>query len=173
MSDAFAWDDVLPGSMDEDSFTLLEPGEYWAQVQRWEQDHYVGNGKDCGKAVVIIKARDDEGNQCLMWEHLLMHKSMGWKLRAFFKAMGLAESGKDFKMRWDKIKGRALRVKVKVDHYNPEKPRNKVEQFLPWDNNLEAPEWAMEPPKEFRPKDDPPYVIQREELPAADEEIPF
>ena len=156
---AMSWDDVLEN--DGSEFTVLPEGDYTFEVTGFECGSFPGSEKmcPCDKATLTLHIDSEEGSTNV-FDDLILHKRMEWKLSQFFRAIGQKKKGERVAMNWNRIVGSKGRVHIYVNKYTDKsgqpKENNKVSRYLEYDEDQ-------------MPKDDGFMQIPE----GADSELPF
>lgn len=132
----FDWDDEIEVDEEEEerSFVTLEPGIYNYEVTKFERGTYTPGPKAktpaCNQAIMTIRIRTDEGD-CYITDRFPLASSMEWKIKQFFRSLGMRKSGDTLKMDWQGAIGRTGRVKIKKESGKNEGIYfNNVENYL-------------------------------------------
>ena len=81
------WNDTLEN--DGDEFVILPEGDYVFKVVSFERGRFQGGDKipACNEAVLTL-AVEYNGGTVNITDRLKLHKSLEWKLAAFFRSIG-------------------------------------------------------------------------------------
>ena len=132
-SEVLSWDSVL--DEDEVSFTLLEDGDYFFKVEKFERAMYQGgaNVPACPKAIVYFEIYNGS-SKVHIHESFLLCKSLIGKLTAFFRSIGLKKPGEKLQMDWSKVTGKYGKCHVTKRFYinknNVTKTINTIDRYL-------------------------------------------
>ncbi len=134
------WDGVLES--DGSEFTVLPEGDYIFEVTNMERGSFPGSEKmcACAKATITLKITTDKGEVVNVFDDLILHKKMEWKLSQFFRAIGLKKKGERLVMDWNKVIGARGKVHVFVNKYTAKdgtpRENNKVAKYYDYDESL-------------------------------------
>ena len=138
-NEALDWDGVLES--DGSEFTVLPEGDYTFEVTNMERGSFPGSEKmcPCAKATLTLKVSDDKGNTANVFDDLILHKKMEWKLSQFFRAIGMKQKGQRISMDWNRVVGSRGRVRIYINKYtakdgNP-RENNKVQKYYDFDES--------------------------------------
>jgi hypothetical protein len=128
---------------DQDSFELLDEGEYKFRVVGVDSGLMAGTGVTSGSDYVDVKCKffDADGKPRAMWtEKLILHESCFWKVDSFIKASNYLHNGKppvegdDIQLNEDTLVGLQGWCKVYVNVYTnkqgDERENNRVDVWL-------------------------------------------
>ncbi len=144
------WDGVLES--DGSEYTVLPEGDYVYEVTNMERGSFPGSEKMCAcqKATVTLKIADAEGNVANVFDDLILHKKMEWKLSQFFRSIGMKQKGEKLVMSWNRVVGSKGRVHIVVNKYTAkdgsERENNKVGKYYDYDADTMPKEEFMEIP---------------------------
>ena len=130
------WDDTI--ETDGEEYVLLKEGDYNFIVTNFERGSVPGGAKipPCNKASITVQVMTEEGAANVKFD-LLLHRSVEWKLSAFFRCIGLKKSGEKLVMDWNKVLGSHGRAHFKtrkyVNTYGEEKEVNDLDRFIDYD----------------------------------------
>lgn len=133
------WDGVLEN--DGSEFTVLPEGDYVFEVTSFERGSFPGSEKmcACNKATLTLKIDADQG-VANVFDDLILHKRMEWKLSQFFRSIGQKKKGERVTMNWNAVIGSRGRVHIVVNKYTDkngqERENNKVGKYLEYDESL-------------------------------------
>lgn len=141
MSDAngvLGWDDTLEN--DGSEFVTLKEGDYVFEVTNLERGAFSGSEKMCGcpKATLTLKVETPEGT-ANVYDDLILHKKMEWKLSSFFRAIGAKQKGEKMQMKWNSVIGSKGKAHIVINKYTDrngnERENNKVGRYLDYDES--------------------------------------
>jgi len=130
------WEDSL--SNDGNELVLLEEGDYNFVVTNFERGRFPGGQKipACNKATITVQITSDNGLTSIKFD-LLLHRSVEWKLSAFFRCIGQKKHGEKVTMNWNKVVGSQGRAHVTqrkyTNNYGEEKTINDISRFIDFD----------------------------------------
>ena len=133
------WDGVLEN--DGSEFPLLPEGDYAFEVTGFERGSFPGSEKmcACNKATLTLKIESEQGTANI-FDDLILHKRMEWKLSQFFRAIGQKKKGERVTMNWNAVIGSRGRAHIVVNKYTDrngqERENNKVGKYLDYDESL-------------------------------------
>ena len=133
------WDGVLEN--DGSEFPLLPEGDYPFEVTGFERGSFPGSEKmcACNKATLTLKIDSEQGTANI-FDDLILHKRMEWKLSQFFRAIGQKKKGERVTMNWNAVIGSRGRAHIVVNKYTDrngqERENNKVGKYLDYDESL-------------------------------------
>lgn len=133
------WDGVLEN--DGSEFTVLPEGDYIFEVTNMERGSFPGSEKmcACAKATISLKIVDVEKGAVIVFDDLILHKKMEWKLSQFFRAIGMKKKGERLVMDWNKVVGSRGRVHIFVNKYTAKdgtpRENNKVAKYYDYDES--------------------------------------
>lgn len=133
------WDGVLEN--DGSEFPVLPEGDYAFEVTGFERGSFPGSEKmcACNKATLTLKVESEEGSTNI-FDDLILHKRMEWKLSQFFRAIGQKKKGERVTMNWNAVIGARGRAHFVVNKYTDrngqERENNKVGKYLEYDESL-------------------------------------
>ena len=136
---AMGWDDVLEN--DGAEFVTLPEGDYPFEITGFERGSFPGSEKmcPCDKATVTLHIEAEQGSTNV-FDDLILHKRMEWKLSQFFRAIGQKKKGERVAMNWNRIVGSRGRAHIIVNKYTDkngqERENNKVGKYLEYDESL-------------------------------------
>lgn len=104
------WDDTI---QKDSEFVLLEPGEYWFTVEKFERARHTPNPQStsnnplppCNKAVLTLKIQTREGEEKKVKHNLFLHSRTEGMVSAFFGAIGQKKHGEQLRMNWQMVIG--------------------------------------------------------------------
>lgn len=146
---ALGWDSVIE---QESNFTLLEPGVYNFVVTKMERGTYQPSSNSSiqdvsPRAELEIKVTDDKGNSTNVFENLILHSKMEWKLSQFFISIGQKQPGQPLNPNWSQVVGSSGRCEIEVNKYKDksgnDRENNRVKEFL-------KPTQGVQPPQQFQ-----------------------
>jgi hypothetical protein len=128
------WDDSIEN--DGQEFVTLPEGDYDFTITNFERGRFPGGGKlpACNKATLTLRVENKEGTASIRTD-LFLHKSVEWKLSAFFRSVGLKKHGEMLRrMPWDKVVGAKGRAHIVQRSYTgkdgTQRTTNDVRDFL-------------------------------------------
>lgn len=133
------WDGVLEN--DGSEFPVLPEGDYTFEVTGFERGSFPGSEKmcACNKATLTLKIESEHGT-ANVFDDLILHKRMEWKLSQFFRAIGQKKKGERVTMNWNAVIGSRGRAHILVNKYTDrngqERENNKVGKYLEYDESL-------------------------------------
>lgn len=133
------WDGVLEN--DGSEFPVLSEGDYTFEVKGFERGSFPGSEKmcACNKATLTLKIESEQGT-ANVFDDLILHKRMEWKLSQFFRAIGQKKKGERVTMNWNAVIGSRGRAHIFVNKYTDrngqERENNKVGKYLEYDESL-------------------------------------
>ncbi len=115
----------------------------------------------CNKATLTLRVTDDTGNTVQVFDDLILHKRMEWKLSQFFLSVGLKKRGEPLVMDWNKVVGAKGKVHITVNKYTAKdgstRENNKVARYIDYDKSgLTPQDKFMKVPDEL--SDELPFV---------------
>ncbi|MCD8382282.1 MAG: DUF669 domain-containing protein [Clostridiales bacterium] len=153
------WDDEIQR---EDSYTLLDEGDYAFTVTKVERARYNpkpgGKIPACNQATVSFQV-GPTGE--VMTENFLLHTRMEWKISALYAAIGMKQQGERVRMNWPAVIGRSGYCHVTVREYKKDdgstgKSNSISKYYAPWDPeyaNLQAAQ--QQPTQQYIPQQQP------------------
>ncbi len=136
---ALDWDGVLES--DGSEYTVLPEGDYFFEVTNMERGSFPGSEKmcACAKATITLQIKDDKLGTVNVFDDLILHKRMEWKLSQFFRAIGMKQKGERLVMNWNKVVGAKGKVRLYVNKYvakdGSERENNKVTKYYDYDES--------------------------------------
>lgn len=133
------WDDVLEN--DGSEFPVLPEGDYAFEVTGFERGSFPGSEKmcACNKATLTLKVESEHGTANI-FDDLILHKRMEWKLSQFFRAIGQKKKGECVTMNWNAVIGARGRARFVVNKYTDrngqDRENNKVGKYLEYDESF-------------------------------------
>ncbi len=130
------WDGVLEN--DGSEFVVLPEGDYVFEVTDFERGSFPGSEKmcACNKATLTLRIESEQGTTNV-FDDLILHKRMEWKLSQFFRAIGQKKKGERVTMNWNAVIGSRGRAHIVVNKYTDkngqERENNKVGKYLEYD----------------------------------------
>lgn len=137
VNEALDWDGVLEN---DSEYTILPEGDYLFEVTNFERGSFPGSEKmcPCNKATLTLKIESDKGTTNV-FDDLILHKRMEWKLSQFFRSIGQKKKGERVTMNWNAVigsKGRAhIIINTYTDRNGQERKNNKVSKYLDYDED--------------------------------------
>ncbi len=132
------WGDSLEN--DGSEFVTLPEGDFVFEVTNMERGDFPGSEKMCAcpKATLTLRVSTDEGTASI-FDDLILHKKMEWKLSAFFRSIGLKKKGERTEMNWNKVVGSKGRAHFIRNTYTGkdgnEHTNNKVGKYLDYEES--------------------------------------
>ena len=104
------WDDTI---VQDSEFILLEPGEYWFTVEKFERARHTPNPNSksqnplppCNKAILTLKIDTRTGETKTVKHNLFLHTRTEGMVSAFFGAIGQKKHGEQLQMNWQTVVG--------------------------------------------------------------------
>lgn len=104
------WDDTI---VQDSEFILLEPGEYWFTVEKFERARHTPNPHSksqnplpaCNKAILTLKIETRTGETKTVKHNLFLHSRTEGMVSAFFGAIGQKKHGEQLRMNWQTVVG--------------------------------------------------------------------
>lgn len=133
------WGDSI--EQDGSEFVTLDEGDYTFEVTKMERGDFPGSEKMCAcpKATLTLKVTSDKGTTTI-FDDLILHKRMEWKLSQFFRSIGQKKKGERVEMKWNIVEGSKGRAHIVVNTYTGkdgnEHTNNKVARYLDYDPEL-------------------------------------
>lgn len=133
------WDGILESDGSEQ--TILPEGDYPFVVEKLERGSFPGSEKmcPCHKATLSLTIITDKG-PVTVYDDLILHKKMEWRLSQFFRAIGQKKKGERIVMNWNTVVGSRGMAHIAVNRYTDrngqERTNNKVAKYLDCDGNL-------------------------------------
>lgn len=133
------WEDEIQR---EDSFVLLEEGDYPFTVQSVKRDRYSPKAGSsippCYQAIVTF----DVGGTTLT-EKFILHTKVEWKISALYAAIGMKEHDQKVRMNWPAVMGRSGYCHVGIREWKKDGgtpcQANQISKFYaPWDKEYPA-----------------------------------
>lgn len=131
------WDSVLED--DGKELVTLPEGDYVFEVVEFQRGSFPGSEKmcPCNKATLTLKISTAQGT-ATVYDDLILHKVMEWKLSAFFRSIGQKKKGQRVIMNWQAVPGAKGRAHIVVNKYTDkngvERENNKVGRYLDYDD---------------------------------------
>ena len=157
------WDDEIES--DGLEYSTLPEGDYNFTVTEFEKTQTSGKGKlpICPQAALILSVSDGSGNYSKVYENIILHSSLEWKMSAFFRAIGLKKHGEKVKPKWNEVLGASGRAHFAVENFTKndgtQGTKNVVKKYFDYDskyftNDFEEPEAPKKKPKTKAEKSD-------------------
>lgn len=133
------WDGVLEN--DGSEFPVLSEGDYAFEVTGFERGSFPGSEKmcACNKETLTLKVESEHGTANI-FDDLILHKRMEWKLSQFFRAIGQKKKGERVTMNWNAVIGARGRAHFVVNKYTnrngQERENNKIGKYLEYDESF-------------------------------------
>lgn len=110
------WDDTI--EVDGEEYILLDEGDYNFIVTNFERGSFPGGAKipPCNKASITVQVNSPKGLANVKFD-LLLHRSVEWKLSAFFRCIGQKKPGEKLVMNWNSVIGSNGRAHFKPRQY--------------------------------------------------------
>lgn len=142
MNEALDWDSEIEND-GSGGYVILEEGNYTFTVKEFKKGSYAGGSKvpACGKAELTLEIKTDNGT-ALVFENLLLCKSLEWKIAAFFRCIGQKKHGEKMRPNWNKVLGAVGKAHIKPEKYTKdgqEKEKNVVDRYIDWDGSADKP----------------------------------
>ncbi len=142
------WDDEI---VSDESYTILEEGDYDFVVKAFERGRFPGGDKlrPCKKATLTLEVSTDGRTADVRYD-LLICRDLEWKMSAFFRAIGQKKRGEPLRPRWGEVVGSRGRAHFKPRTYTKkdgsEGRANDVDRFYDFDEETAspAPRWKQE-----------------------------
>ena len=134
------WGDTIENDGGKD-YIVLPDGDYTFTVRSFERGRFPGGPKlpACPKAVILLDVDSEQGMAEAKID-LILHRSLEWKLAAFFRCIGQKKHGEPLVMNWDKVTGSRGRAHFKPRPFTGkngnELQANDVERFYDYDEKL-------------------------------------
>jgi len=129
-SDFISWDqDVSEDAKESKGAIIHKAGEYNFKVVVFEKGIVNNPESKYNKGYIAKLELNVEGAK--VFENLILHKNLDWKIGALFRSLGLMNVPAN--ERWSKVLGSTGRVKVKVEQYvkdGNKHDKNVVDFFL-------------------------------------------
>lgn len=126
---------------DGQDFEPLPEGDYIFEVTNMERAQYNGGQKlpACPKLDLTFKFYSQDGNKsATVYESIMWHKSLEWKISAFFRAIGQKKHGEPLKPDLTKVIGSTGCAHINVDTYKnqngDERKRNRIVRYYDKDS---------------------------------------
>lgn len=134
MNEELGWDEEITTT--DDSFVLLDPGEYGFVVSAFDRERFDGSAKmsACNMAVLSLTVAQAGGPSAEVQTRLYLNRKQEWRLTQFFKSISLIKpdsKGDNVKLPWGKVVGSTGRVKIKHRTYNGREYNDVVEFVVP------------------------------------------
>lgn len=132
---ALSWDSTIS---QESSFVLLEPGEYDFRVKKATRTVYTPSDRSkireqSPMLELELSVFNDKGQEATVFENLILHTVMEWKISEFFISIGQKKPGEPFQPDWD-VEGATGRADIEINRYTnkdgQERENNRVNNFL-------------------------------------------
>lgn len=134
------WGDTIEDDGGQ-QYIVLPEGDYTFTVRGFERGRFPGGPKlpACPKAVITLDVDSDKG-QAEAKIDLILHRSLEWKLAAFFRCIGQKKHGQPLVMNWEKVAGSRGRAHFKPREFtgkngNPLQA-NDIERFYDYDEKV-------------------------------------
>lgn len=104
------WDDTI---VQDSEFVLLEPGEYWFTVEKFERARHTPSPNSrsqnplpaCNKAILTLKIVTRTGETKNVKHNLFLHSRTEGMISAFFGSIGQKKHGEQLQMNWQTVVG--------------------------------------------------------------------
>jgi hypothetical protein len=131
------WGDTI--EVDGNDYVVLPEGDYVFTVRNFERGRFPGGPKlpACPKAVLTLDVDSDKG-QAEARIDLILHRSLQWKLAAFFRCIGQKKHGEKVAMNWNGIVGARGKAHIKPRTYikdGEERQANDVDRFYDYEES--------------------------------------
>ena len=125
------WDDTI--EQDGEGYRILPAGDYSFTVAAFERGRFPGSERmpACNKAMLTLKIDGMDG--MFVRDSLILHRSLEWKLAAFFRCIGLKQRGEKMVMDWSRVQGTHGRARIRPQvrsRDGKERTFNEVERYL-------------------------------------------
>lgn len=125
------WDDEISN---EAEFVTLPAGDYDFEVVKFERSRSKGSEKIPASNMAVLEIRITDGQKsATVFDRLVLHTKMEWKLSQFFRAIGQKKHGEPVRMNWNAVPGARGRCKVIESEYTTEKgekrSKNEIEKY--------------------------------------------
>lgn len=136
------WGDTIENDGSQ-GYVVLPEGDYTFTVRGFERGRFPGGPKlpACPKAVVTVDV-DSEHGMAEARIDLILHRSLEWKLAAFFRCIGQKKHGQPLTMNWDQVPGSRGRAHFKPREFTGKNGNtlqsNDIERFYDYDEKLMA-----------------------------------
>lgn len=133
------WDGVWENAGFE--FPVLPEGDYTFEVTCFERGSFPESKKmcACNKATLTLKIESEQGT-ANVFDDLILHKRMEWKLSQFFHTIGQKKKGERVTMNWNAVIGSRGKAHILVNKYTDRngqgRENNKVGKYLGYDESL-------------------------------------
>lgn len=132
---ALEWDDEIS---QEDSYILLEEGDYNFTVTAFERARFPGSAKipPCNKAALTLTVETPDGTATVKCD-LILYSTLEWRICEFFRAIGQKKHGETVTMNWGAVTGSKGRARFVPRTYTKKDGStgtvNDVEKFYDYD----------------------------------------
>ena len=139
LNEALDWDSTIEN--DGVMNTILPEGDYNFLVNSFERGSYPGGEKlpACNKATITVQVNAPEGRVTVKFD-LFLHRTVEWKLSAFFRCIGQKKPGEKLVMNWGSVigsKGRAhFKPRSYVGNDGELKQTNELDKFIDYDESF-------------------------------------
>ena len=102
------WNDQIT---QDSEFVILEPGEYWFKVEKFERGRHTPNPQNpgklpaCNKAALTLEIVTNDGQTKKLTHNLFLHSRTEGMLSAFFGAIGQKKHKEPLQMNWNLVPG--------------------------------------------------------------------
>lgn len=154
------WGDAI--EMDSPEYIILPEGDYIFEVVNFERDRFPGGAKipPCNKATLTLKVKADNGIARIKTD-LILHRSLEWKLSAFFRSIGQKKTGEKLIPNWQTVKGSKGRAHITVREYTDrngnDREANDVDKYYDYDSAVMGGEPSRPSVGSLREVDDLPF----------------
>ena len=131
---------------DGEERTLLDEGDYYFEVTKFERGRSQGSNKlpPCPMAMLTLRVTDPAtGAATTIIDNLVLHSNLEWKLAQFFRSIGQKKHGEPLRPNWNTVEGSRGRCHVYIDEFKGRdgdtKKNNKIGKYLDPDPGTEAP----------------------------------
>ena len=139
LNEALDWDSTIEN--DGVINTILPEGDYNFLVNSFERGSYPGGEKlpACNKATITVQVNAPEGRVTVKFD-LFLHRTVEWKLSAFFRCIGQKKPGEKLMMNWGSVIGSKGRAHFKPRSYvgsdGELKQANELDKFIDYDESF-------------------------------------
>ena len=125
------WDDEISN---EAEFVTLPAGDYDFEVVKFERSRSKGSEKIPASNMAVLEIKITDGQKsATVFDRLVLHTKMEWKLSQFFRAIGQKKHGEPVRMNWNAVPGARGRCKVIESEYTTEKgekrTKNEIDKY--------------------------------------------
>lgn len=133
---ALGWDSQIS---QESSFVILPAGEYDFKVEKMERGSYNPSPNSSirdisPQAELELTVYSPDGQTATVYERLILHSKMEWKISEFFISIGQKKPGEPLVPNWSFVPGSTGRCEIEINKYTnkqgQERENNRVARFL-------------------------------------------